>query len=42
MHLVRKKVKGKTYLYMYESVREGKKVRSVYRSYIGPESVLGA
>ncbi len=40
MHLVKKKIKGKTYLYMYDTVREGDKVKKVYRSYIGPESLV--
>lgn len=40
MHLVKKKIKGKTYLYMYESVRDGDKVKKVFKSYIGPEGVL--
>jgi hypothetical protein len=40
MHLVRKKIKGKVYLYMYESVREGDKVKKVYKSYLGPEEVI--
>lgn len=40
MHLVKKKIKGKVYLYMYDSVRVDGKVKKVYRSYIGPESVI--
>jgi len=40
MHLVRKKIKGRIYLYMYDSVREGKKVRKIYRSYVGPERMI--
>jgi hypothetical protein len=40
MHLVRKKIKGNTYLYMYDTVREGGKVKKVYRSYIGPEDMV--
>lgn len=40
MHLVRKRIKGRVYLYMYDSVREGNKVRKVYRSYIGPERMM--
>ncbi len=40
MHVVRKKIKGNVYLYMYESVREGDRVKKVYRGYLGPESVI--
>jgi hypothetical protein len=40
MHVVKKKIKGKIYLYMYESVREGGKVKKKYVSYIGPERIL--
>lgn len=42
MHLVRKKIKGNIYLYMYDSVREGGRVKKVYRSYIGPEGVVNS
>jgi hypothetical protein len=40
MHVVKKKIKGRTYLYMYDTVREGDKVKKVYRSYIGPEDMV--
>lgn len=40
MHIVRKKIKGNTYLYMYRSVREGDKVRKEFVSYLGPEDVI--
>ena len=40
MHVVKKKIKGKTYLYMYKSVREGDKVKKVFVSYIGPERLI--
>jgi hypothetical protein len=40
MHLVKKKIKGKTYLYMYESYRENGKVKKRMVSYIGPEGMI--
>lgn len=35
-HIVRKTIKGHTYLYLYRSVRKGKKVYSVFVKYLGP------
>ena len=40
MHVVKKTIKGKTYLYMYKTVREGDKVKKKYVSYIGPEGKI--
>jgi hypothetical protein len=34
------KIKGNSYLYMYESFREGDKVRKRFVSYLGPERVI--
>lgn len=42
MHVVKKKIKGNTYLYMYESYREGGKVKKRFVKYIGPEDVIGS
>ncbi len=40
MHLVKKKIKGNVYLYMYESYRENGKVKKRFVSYVGPENVI--
>lgn len=40
-HVVRKEIYGNSYLYLYESYRDGGKVRKRYIRYLGPESVLG-
>jgi hypothetical protein len=40
MYLVKKEIKGKTYLYMYESYRENGKVKKRMVSYIGPEKIV--
>ena len=43
MHIVKKKIKGNTYLYMYESYRDDDgKVKKRYVSYIGPEKVVSS
>jgi len=39
-HIVRKEIHGRNYLYLYESYREGGKVRKRFLRYIGPESVV--
>ncbi len=39
-HIVHKLIKGHVYDYLYDSVREGNRVRSVYRGYIG-KSAMG-
>lgn len=39
-HIMRKKIYGKVYLYLYESYREAGKVRKRYIRYLGPESIL--
>ena len=40
-HVVRKEISGGTYLYLYESYREGDKVRKRFIRYLGKEDVLG-
>ena len=42
MHVVKKRVKGKTYLYMYESYREDGKVKKRMVKYLGAEDVINS
>jgi hypothetical protein len=40
-HLYKKKVKGRTYWYLRETVRDGRKVRVKWQKYLGtPETLL--
>ena len=39
-HIVTKTIRGKNYLYLYESYREDGKVKKRYVRYLGPEEVL--
>jgi hypothetical protein len=39
-HIMRKEISGGTYLYLYESYREGDKVKKRYIRYLGPEGTL--
>ena len=39
-HIVVKKLHGRRYLYLYESYREGGKVKKRFLRYLGPEEVL--
>ena len=39
-HVVEKNIYGGTYLYLYESVREGDKVRKKFVRYLGKKSEL--
>ena len=39
-HVVEKNIYGGTYLYLYESVREGDKVRKKFVRYLGKKSDL--
>ncbi|MBN2518029.1 MAG: hypothetical protein JXB14_04235 [Candidatus Altiarchaeota archaeon] len=39
-HIRKKTIKGKTYLYLYETCREDGRVKSVYLRYLGPERVF--
>jgi len=39
-HVMKKEINGRTYLYLYESYREGDKVRKRFIRYLGKEGVL--
>ncbi len=39
-HVMRKEINGGTYLYLYESYREGDKIRKRFIRYLGEERVL--
>lgn len=39
-HIMRKGINGGTYLYLYESYREGGRVRKRYIRYLGPEGTF--
>jgi hypothetical protein len=39
-HVVEKNIYGNTYLYLYESVREGDKVRKKFVRYLGRKADL--
>jgi len=39
-HIMRKNIYGNVYLYLYESFREGDKVRKRYIRYLGPEGIF--
>jgi hypothetical protein len=39
-HVVEKNIYGRTYLYLYKSVRDGDKVRKKFVRYLGKKSVI--
>jgi len=40
-HVIEKNIHGGTYLYLYESFREGSKVRKRFIRYLGKKADLG-